>query len=78
MQYVGSDMFNTYYENYRFRETLPSYSLTLLFNYMLVFVLRAKVPLLLGCSMLQAFDWLVALLSPLIGSEPYVQHAESI
>jgi len=70
-------MFNTY-ENYRFRETLPSYSLTLVFNYMLVFVLGAEVPLLLGCSMLQTLDWLAALLPLLIGSETYVQHAESI
>jgi len=45
------------------------------------FVLGAEAPLLLGivgCSMLQAFDWLAALLPLLIGSEPYVQHAESI
>jgi len=28
--------------------------------------------------MLQAFDWLAALLPLMIGSEPYVQHAESI
>ena len=34
--------------------------------------------LLIGCSMLQEFDWLAALLPLLIGSEPYVQHAESI
>jgi len=42
------------------------------------FVLGAEVPLLLRCSMLQTFDWLAALLPLLIGSEPYVQHAESI
>jgi len=29
-------MFYTYYEIYRFRETLPSYPLTMLFSYMLV------------------------------------------
>jgi len=28
--------------------------------------------------MLQAFDWLAALLPLLIGSEPYVHHVESI
>jgi len=64
-------MFNTYYENYRFRETLPSYPLTLLFSYILVFCtwswcasftrMQHAAGIWLVSSFAATFDWLRAL-----------------
>ena len=64
-------MFNTYYENYRFMETLPSYPLTLLFSYILVSCtwsqsasctrMQHASGIWLTCSFVATFDWFRAL-----------------
>jgi len=58
-------MFYTYYDDERFRETLPSYPPTLLFNYMLVLCtftrMQHSADIWLICSFAATFDWLRAL-----------------
>jgi len=64
-------MFNTYYDNYRFRETLLSYPLTLLFSYILVFCTWSRGAsftrmqhvsgIWLASSFAATFDWFRAL-----------------